>query len=220
MYAPDEMNGSIIGQYLKETTTRGLHIGCGSHLLSGWLNSDYLPRHKSVLKLDATEPYPFDNGSFDYVYSEHIIEHVSFEKGKQILRECCRILKTHGKIRISTPDLTFLFALFSEPHSALHSNYIEWATNTFISGAPCYHPTFVINNFMRAWGHQFVYDETVIRLSLESAGFSQIKRCVLNASDDPALCNLENEARMPAGFLRLESMVFEGTKDIHDPTQP
>ena len=29
-------------------------------------------------------------------------------------------------------------------------------------------------------------------------------------SDDPELCNLENDGRMPAGFLQLETMTLEG----------
>jgi hypothetical protein len=47
---------------------------------------------------------------------------------------------------------------------------------------------------------------------LEKAGFTKIVRCDLRESKDGALRNLENEKRMPKGFLKLESFTLEGTK--------
>lgn len=205
-------NRKLIDQYLIEESTRKLHIGCGSHLLSGWLNSDYPSQYDNVITLDATGPYPFEDGIFDYIFMEHLIEHWSFATGEQMLKECCRVMNEEGKIRISTPDLRFLFALLSEPDSELHGSYIRWSINTFIQTAPCYHPTFVINHFMRAWRHLFIYDERTLGIALARAGFTQIKKCVMMESEDPILRNLENECRLPAGFLKLESLVFEGTK--------
>jgi hypothetical protein len=49
---------------------------------------------------------------------------------------------------------------------------------------------------------------------LEKAGFTKIVRCDLSESKDGALRNLENEKRMPKGFLKLESLTLEGTKVI------
>lgn len=65
---------------------------------------------------------------------------------------------------------------------------------------------------MRNWGHQFIYDEKTLSLTLRSAGFSDITRCELNASDDDALRGIENESRLPQGYLALESMTLEATK--------
>jgi hypothetical protein len=70
----------------------------------------------------------------------------------------------------------------------------------------------VINNFVRAWRHTFIYDEKVLRYSLEQAGFVELAKVSLNESNDVALQDLENERRSPEGFLRLETISFEGTK--------
>ena len=75
--------------------------------------------------------------------------------------------------------------------------------------------TFIINNFCRGWGHQFIYDEKILRLSLNKAGFCEIVRCPLQASADPLLRNLENEGRMPADYLRLETLTLEGTRRVY-----
>jgi len=86
------------------------------------------------------------------------------------------------------------------------------ATKTYTKGAPYSDAAFVINNFVRDWGHQFIYDENTLRSSLERAGFTKITKYELNQSDHDALRNLENEKRMPDGFLKLETLALEATK--------
>jgi hypothetical protein len=68
---------------------------------------------------------------------------------------------------------------------------------------------------VRDWGHQFIYDEKTLRLSLERAGFTNIVRCDLNHSEIDSFKNLENESRLPAGFLKLETLTLEGTKLVN-----
>ena len=207
---------NIIDDYFKEHGIRKLHIGCGPNVLHGWLNSDYYPQSAQILHLDATEPFPFKNDEFDYVFSEHMIEHITYSQGSHMLAECHRVLKPTGKVRIATPDLSFLIDLYGSDKSDLQKDYIKWATNRFISTAPYYEDTFVINNFVRDWGHKFIYDEKTLRYSLEKAGFTGIVKRYLSDNEDHELRDLENEGRMPPGFLRLESIVLEGTKPLQD----
>jgi predicted SAM-dependent methyltransferase len=205
---------SIVEHYFAENEITKLHLGCGSELLEGWLNSDLSPSSNRILRLDATDPFPFPDETFDYVFSEHMIEHNSYSNGLAMLNECYRVLKDNGKIRISTPDLSFLIDLYNQDKSVLQREYIEWATDTFINSAPYYDDTFVINNFVRDWGHLFIYDERTLRLALEKSGFTAITRCNLNESDNEELKQLENENRMPKGFLKLESFTLEAIKTL------
>jgi predicted SAM-dependent methyltransferase len=200
-------------RYLRQQKRRKLHLGCGNNFIDGWLNSDLHPEWNHVVRMDATKRYPFDDETFDYVFSEHMIEHVSYAKGQHMLKECFRVLKEGGKIRVSTPDLSFLISLYQSEKSELQKKYIRWATETLHpDSAPYCEDTFVINNFVRDWGHTFIYDEKVLRFSLEKAGFKEITKSDLNQSKDEILRNLENEKRLPEGFLRLESLTLEGTK--------
>jgi predicted SAM-dependent methyltransferase len=198
------------------TDKKKLHLGCGSNLLPGWVNTDFPPKSDQVIELDATKTFPFDNDSFDYVFSEHMIEHISFEDGHFMLKECFRILKPGGKIRCSTPDLRFLIDLHQNPNKDINNRYINWAVDKFW-GHGIYLPGMVFNNFVRNWGHLFIYDKETLTHSLIAAGFQNIESFSISDSNDGDLKNLENEARrvkkgMPAGFLQLESMTFEGTK--------
>lgn len=201
-----------IKKYISNHKIKKLHIGCGKNILDGWLNSDYYPENKMAIHLDATKKFPFDDNTFDYIFSEHMIEHISFLDGSIMLKECWRVLKPNGKIRISTPNMRFLIDLYKNEKSPVQAEYIKWAAGKVIKWAPYYDEIFVINNFVRDWGHVFIYDVKTLKYLLEKSGFVNVEEYCLNASDEKDLLNLENETRMPEGFLKLESLTLEGMK--------
>jgi predicted SAM-dependent methyltransferase len=205
-------NRTIAARYLAQSNEPKLNIGCGDHLLSGWLNTDYDPQLPTVMYLDARHRFPIKEETFDYIFSEHVIEHISYWDGLSMLTECFRVLKRSGKIRISTPDLAFLIELTKPDKSDLQRAYIKWAANTFIPGAPDDNEVFVINNFVRDWGHTFIYDENTLRGAMTSAGFKSITKCDQHESKHAPLRNLENEKHLPPNFLRLETLTLEGNK--------
>ncbi len=202
----------LIEEYLGREQVRKLHLACGTNIIDGWLSTDIVPRSRGVVFLDATKRYPFDDATFDYVFSEHMIEHVTFADGERMLRECYRVLKIGGKLRICTPNLHFLISLYQAEKSQLQKDYLRWAAKELKGCAPFCEDTFVINNFVRDWGHTFIYDEKTLRFSLEQAGYREIVRCALNGSEDEMLQELENDERLPVDFLNLESLTLEGTK--------
>src|SRR4028119_2083578 len=62
--------------HFKNSKKSKLHIGAGLYRIEGWLNSDYTPK-PGVIVVDATKEFPFENSSFDYIYCEHMIEHIT-----------------------------------------------------------------------------------------------------------------------------------------------
>ena len=199
-----------------------LHLGCGYHFLDGWINTDINHKiqqfHPMLKYLDVTKTFPYQNREIDYIFTEHLIEHINFTSGRNMLRECYRVLKVGGKIRICTPDLAFLIDLYREDKSQLQLDYIndtynssdELKENNKIVSTKS--DTFIINNFVRAWNHEFIYDKKTLSLLMSIVGFKNIKTYDLLKSDDSELKNLENVDRMKSGFLELESFVLEGTK--------
>ena len=85
-------------EYQRTHDLRKLHIGAGTLTLEGWLNTDVHPAGASNY-LDATKRFPIADGTFDYVFSEHMIEHVPYCSGMTMLAECFRIARPGGKIR-------------------------------------------------------------------------------------------------------------------------
>jgi len=81
-----------------------LNVGCGDHFSSDWNNLD-LVRCEGVEPFDIRRPLPYPDGSFDVVYSSHVLEHLTPDGGGQFLREQFRVLKSGGICRIAVPDL-------------------------------------------------------------------------------------------------------------------
>jgi SAM-dependent methyltransferase len=106
-----------VDEYIASHPVRKLQIGAGPNSLPGWLNSDIEPQ-KDQIYLDAAAVYPIPSESFDYIFAEQLIEHLSLEQGQTMLREWRRILRPGGKIRIATPDLTTFAKLFTEEDRA------------------------------------------------------------------------------------------------------
>lgn len=198
--------------YLAAHPVRKLHIGSGTYHEEGWLNSDLEPATLGDIVLDATRPFPLPSDSFAFIYSEHMIEHVPYAGGRAMLSECLRVLAPGGVLRIATPRLGFLLDLCGPERSDLEEAYIRWAIDTFGLDAPSPRASFVFNNFVRAWGHRFIYDEDTLSEAMRRTGFAQVTVCAVGESGHEALRDREHEERLPPGFLRLETMVLEGTK--------
>ena len=197
--------------YITRSAPKMLEIGACGTLRPGWFSTD-LNARPGVMAMDATKPFPIPRGSFDFIYSEHMIEHISFNDGQNMLRECHRILKPGGRIRIVTPSLGFLLRVIGTDAGELEKCYMNWSIAMFVPEAKIQTPAVFINNFVRAWGHTFIYDEATLAASLSDAGFTNFWRMKISESDVPEFRNLESVNRLPPGFLELESMIIEAQK--------
>lgn len=200
--------------YIKSHDIICLQVGTGNNILEGWFNTDYYPYNKNIVFLDAASKFPFDDNTFDYIFTEHMIEHISYEKGICMLKECYRILKPGGVIRISTPDIQFLVDLFKIEKTVVQQSYIRWTIDKFMPKTNIYSETFVVNNFFHSFGHQFIYDFMTIKNILEKMGFVNIGRCVIGESDYKMLRKLEQH-KIPDKFNNLETMVIEAKKKLN-----
>jgi hypothetical protein len=117
-----------------------------------------------------------------------------------------------GTLRIATPDVRFLFRLYREDRSALEGEYIAWSSVECLGDKAPHTALGVINNYMRDWGHTFIYDPDTLRQSMEAAGFAKITPKEVGESDNPALGGLEYKARTPTAFYKLETFILEAAK--------
>src|SRR5579864_2422732 len=105
--------------------TSGLrvNIGCGTSVADGWYNIDNsptiplsrIPFARRLLRIpawpqdvhrhNALKGLPFSDGSVDFIYSSHTFEHFTYDQSLALARECFRVLKLGGLIRIAVPDL-------------------------------------------------------------------------------------------------------------------
>lgn len=193
-----------------------LNLGCDDDFLHDrqWVDVDLCAHASHVVVDDARTLAKFEDGCASFVFASHLIEHMTFEDGEKMLATCFRVLKPRGRIRISTPDLLFLARLVegnlgpSQMREYVMYQYHQSPSSEIPYPSRCH----VVNRFMRAWGHQFIYDAVTLEAAMISAGFSGVRRYSVGKSDTPELCNLEPVGRMPDGFFQLETMTMEGVK--------
>lgn len=204
----------LIADYLAQPGEKKLQCGCGHNILQGWLNTDLFPEHDEVAYLDCTERFPLADKTFDYVFTEHQIEHIDYLAGQHMLRECFRVLKPGGMLRIATPNLANILGIYTDEKTDIQKRYIQWSVDRFQKHIGIYSDTFVINNFFRSWGHRFIYDPPAMIHALEAVGFANIQQFSPGESDNPGLKNMETHGSCidSEEFNVFESMVLQAQR--------
>ena len=212
-----ERSRSFMGasaSYLATQQVSKLHLGAGTNVLDGWLNTDVAPATPDVHFLDTTRRFPLEDATFDYVMSEHHIEHLSYADGLHTLRECHRVLRPGGRLRVATPDLEVLLGLYADASGELPRRYLRFITDRFLPEVRTYSPVFVINNAFHNWGHRFLYDRATLQDAMGQAGFVGIAMAAPGASQDEHLRGVDGHGEFidDEELNRFETMVLEGER--------
>jgi predicted SAM-dependent methyltransferase len=158
-----------------------LHLGCGPQILEGWINIDNTEYPGVDRVLDVTAGLPYNNDA-SFIFAEHFVEHLSYTEAAAMLRECRRVLLDDGVLRLSTPNLDWVWA----------SHYKHTLTpEEEIQGC------FALNGAFRAWGHKFLYNFGTLRATLLDAGFGTVVRLEYGESEHDELRGLERHERNP-----------------------
>jgi len=98
-----------------------LNLGCGGNRPKDerWINIDNLheifpdldrPERKNMdaelnyLNADLRNGIPFEDNSVDGILASHFFEHLDAQEALVMVRDCYRVLKPQGVLRISIPD--------------------------------------------------------------------------------------------------------------------
>ena len=177
-----------------------INLGCGPHhRLEGWLNADLRPFPGVDHVMDATESWPFADGSLCYVYGEHFLEHLSIDQTLDLLGHAGRALRPGGRIRLSTPNL-------------------EWVVATHFCLDDATDPgrrrqeTLKVNRAFYGWGHQFLWSRELLEHVLLGTGFAAVDFFAYGESDDPNLCGLERHAGYSLAEGRPSVVIVEAVR--------
>ena len=181
---------AIIDDYMRDHPVKRLQIGAGSSRRAGWLNTDIEPG-EGLAYLDATKRFPFEDWSLHYIFSEHVIEHLSYDEGKVMIAEAFRVLAPGGKMRISTPNLTRFIQLFDKNLSEAAKAYLNGKVEWHQWPREPNRAAIILNLQLSSWGHKFLYDVETLGGALMRAGFQNVREFEENVSNDPYLRDLE-----------------------------
>jgi predicted SAM-dependent methyltransferase len=200
-----------------------LHLGCGLNVVDGWENIDkspnvYLsrvPRLKNtlarlgiitetqastsfspqVVRANVTRGIPYGDGAAAFIYSSHLIEHISRWQAVELVRECARVLAPGGVLRIATPDLATLVSWyqnrdfpFGEGATPADKLMSVLATYHDVQGSASQR---LIHKLVSAAYHQWLYDAESLCSLLEEGGLPRHRVCGYQEGDVPELEKLE-----------------------------
>jgi predicted SAM-dependent methyltransferase len=158
-----------------------LHLGCGSNVLEGWANIDVTSSSNGAIFWDLTNPLPIRSRSVDFIFTEHFIEHLTRAATLNLFKESHRVLRNGGVLRCTTPDLRAVIDEY------VAKRITEWSDDGWSPSTPCQ----MLNEAMRLWGHQFLYDIEELSDILRAAGFDIIETVCWHTSRYRELINLE-----------------------------
>jgi len=75
----------------------------------------------NIILWDLRKGVPFNNNTFDVVYHSHLLEHIDKTNAPVFLKECFRVLKPNGIIRIAVPDLQSIINRYNSAVSRLEN---------------------------------------------------------------------------------------------------
>jgi SAM-dependent methyltransferase len=181
---------------------------------------------------DITKPLELKNNIADIVFTEHVIEHVSFINGVRFMREAKRILKPGGVFRVVCPSAEKILSNSFEDENGKeylkslerfypdeHKLFAEWN----FDGLNEFKRTFLLNSIFTGYGHKFIWSAELMAKVLKSAGYKEPRIYKVGEGSNDDYC-IERRRRgvylgdkwkedRSAGYIYdAESIVVEATK--------
>jgi predicted SAM-dependent methyltransferase len=181
-----------------------LNLGSGTTRFAGWVNIDGNILHKPDMWLDARQGLPFKNQTVDIVYASHFFEHLRLSELQLLLRECRRVLRDDGILRIAVPNLGSAIVAYQSGDTSWFSTFP--AEFRSLGGR-------FFNEMLCGDQHRLMFDFTFLEEVLQDVGFRQITQVARGeslylASDDEALVHERSAygGKTPDPWLLVEAI--------------
>jgi predicted SAM-dependent methyltransferase len=134
-----------------EGAGRALNVGTGGKDLVGWVNLD---ETKPGDVLARVPPFPFRDECFDEILMSHVVEHMTLDDGRALMKECYRILKPGGLVTVIVPDakiISFAYLAGQLNNETLNDLYVY--------------------SYCQESQHRWFYDRRTLNLLVAVVGF-------------------------------------------------
>jgi predicted SAM-dependent methyltransferase len=176
-------------------------------------SDDHWPKNLRIH--DIRKGLPYDDNSLLYVYSSHCFEHLYLDQATRFLRECFRILKAGGILRLAVPDLELLIRGYTQAAQTNgQTGQEELPADVFVRDLLMVReaaPRGIVDRWFKpVLGkhtiHCWAYDWQSLRTRFLEAGFTDVKRCSYLNSAIPDIEFLD------LADMANESLYVEGVK--------
>lgn len=175
-----------------------LNLGCGDKYINGFINVDGNIFREKDMWLDLRSGLPFPNESVDAIYSCHVFEHFYMDELKTILRECFRVLKYHGGIRVLVPSLEQAIAAYVAERKDWFPDFPS--SYNSIGGR-------FFNYLFCDSQHRLAFDWSFLSELLHEAGFRVAVRTIPRKSGIFPSGILDQVEHMNQGYIQISSII-------------
>ena len=130
---------------------------------------------------DLRHPIPLPSGSVSKIYSSHLFEHLTYDQGQGLLRECLRLLRSGGTFSICVPDAR----IYVE-----HYLGIKTVPEEYFGWEPAFNNTTALDaiNYIAYMDgeHKYMFDQENLLHILDKSGFSKVSIRDFDAETDRA----------------------------------
>ena len=144
-----------------------LNLGCGGNIYDDFLNADIavtkkliFNNHDNYIYMDATKKWNVADNYFQGIYTEHMLEHLTYTQAVFALSEAFRTLKKDGCIRIIVPSL---------------DNYLDFEKGKEFIIDKFGFRALAISNLTQNAGHVSTWDFELLKHTMESIGFQKVR---------------------------------------------
>lgn len=147
---------------------------------------------------DLTRPLDFTDSSLGFIFTEHVIEHISFLEAVNFFSEAYRVLAPGGVMRTICPILEVLQNVdFQNSQMATYANSSIYPTfsnelssiqRLGVEVRPDDLKTFFMNSMFNRHGHKFIWSYGILKSILEGIGFNEVNILTVGNGKFPDRC--------------------------------
>lgn len=197
-----------------------VNLGCGLNAVDGWHNFDRSPNlmlvrvpmlrrslrrlgllsdahmaawPRNVRRHDIRRPLPFGDRTVDAIYTSHTLEHLYLDEARLVLRECERVLRAGGVIRLAMPDAEQLARDLLDGVAVGGGDPGE-AFNRNLNAHPLARPTMKhrVVALFASGPHRWQPTLSLLSALLAEAGFAEVRQCAFREGRSPDLASVEH----------------------------
>jgi predicted SAM-dependent methyltransferase len=155
-----------------------------------------VPWASDIVIHDLRKPLPFGDRTACCVYTSHCLEHLTRDDGRRLVRECHRVLRKGGVVRVLVPDLFQLAERYVTANRASGEAAVEFLNDLDVFPVDDdRNPLLRVYRAMRNTYHKWLYDEPLLRQLLSEGGFSDVRRRGLHESAIEDIAAVETAVR-------------------------
>jgi predicted SAM-dependent methyltransferase len=152
----------------------------------GWVNMDvhnlgqFAQQYGYVYRQhDITKGLPLESGCVDMLYACHLMGHINYRQGESVLKECRRVLKKNGILRVIIPDVDIMLDVYIDNNLQIFDDINDGCANAQSQVERLY-------SLMCA-GNAAIYNSSTVIRMLKDAGFSDAKKMAFRESLSPKM---------------------------------